>query len=145
MRPVWPKQQLAQGVRFGWAFNLPRVAQGLVLHCRVSLPNRRDVRVIAVRAHFYARLETSSFEDGLARNAHRVSSAIWRNFGCNFAQLGRKSVQPSAISTIAQLLVTTLAPSRWLPETFRAFFMRKTFEHKYLYQLNQLGLQESFS
>ena len=92
-----------------------------------------------VRALFYARLETSSFEDGLARNAHRVSSAIWRNFGCNFAQLGRKSVQPSAISTIAQLLVTTLAPSRWLPETFRALFVPKTFEHKFLYQL---GLQE---
>ena len=53
---------------------------------------------------FSARLETNSFEDGLARNAHRVSSAIRRNFGRNFAQLGRKSAQPSAILTTAQIL-----------------------------------------
>ena len=43
-----------------------------------------------------------SVENSLARNAHRVSSAVRRNFGRNFAQLGRKSVQPSAISTTAQ-------------------------------------------
>ena len=85
--------------------------------------------IFGVRTLFSARLETNSFEDGLARNAHRVSSAIRRNFGRNFAQLGRKSAQPSAILTTAQILVTTLAPSRWLPETFRALFSPKTFEH----------------
>ena len=35
-------------------------------------------------------------------------------------------MQPSAISTTAQILVTTLAPSRWLPETCRALFSKRT-------------------
>ena len=83
--------------------------------------------IFGVRALFSARLETDSFDCGLARNAPRVSSAIRRNLRRKFAQLGRKSAQPSAISTTAQILATTLAPSRWLPETFRApFFPNNT-------------------
>ena len=56
-------------------------------------------------------------------------------------QLGNKSAQPSANSTTAQILVTTLPPSRWLPKTFRALVSPKSFEHKFLYQL---GLQAFF-
>ena len=62
--------------------------------------------IFGVRAACSAQLSANSVDDGLARNLPRVSRAMRRNSGSNFAQLGRKSAQPSAMSPTSRILVT---------------------------------------
>ena len=135
MNPPWPKPRKDEACHGP----SPEKAKPFIQELEPRRPclNRKTSVQLHFRSSspFSARLETNSFQDGLARNAHRVSSAIRRNFGRNFVQLRRKSAQPSATSTTAQILVTTLAPSRWLLETLWALCSPKTFEHTFLYRL----------
>ena len=61
--------------------------------------------IFGVRTLFVARLETNGFQDGLARNAHRASSAIRRNLRAQLratrAQIRATSRNPGAILTTA--------------------------------------------